>query len=159
MKVLMLDGNLGKDAEIMKSSKGSQFVKFPLAVSVYSNGETKTEWFNIVSFEESTVKKAQYLTKGSHVFVMGTPTSSIYTAKDGSMRIDNSMYADRIDFVKVGSKNNGEGTTNTIKQSQYTEPVVSAPQPAYQAATPQPRIEEPVMTMNTPSGGDDDLPF
>jgi single-strand DNA-binding protein len=73
-----LIGNLGKDPEVRKMQSGDSVVNFTIATSESwrdkNSGERKekTEWHNIVVFNEGIAKVAeQYLKKGMKVYVEG----------------------------------------------------------------------------------------
>lgn len=76
-KVILI-GNLGKDPEVRKMQSGDSVVNFTLATSESwrdkNSGERKekTEWHNIVVFNDGIAKVAeQYLKKGMKVYVEG----------------------------------------------------------------------------------------
>lgn len=75
---VILVGNLGKDPETKEFGNGGRVVKFSLATSESwrdkNSGERreKTEWHNVVIFNEGIGKIAsQYLKKGSKVYLEG----------------------------------------------------------------------------------------
>lgn len=75
---VILVGNLGKDPESKEFGNGGRVVKFSLATSESwrdkNSGERreKTEWHNVVIFNEGIGKIAsQYLKKGSKVYLEG----------------------------------------------------------------------------------------
>ena len=75
---VILVGNLGKDPEMQSFSNGGSVVKFSLATSETwkdkQSGERKekTEWHNVVIFNENLAKIAKdYLKKGSKVYLEG----------------------------------------------------------------------------------------
>lgn len=87
---VILVGNLGKDPEVRHTQDGKAIVSFGLATSENwrdkSTGERKekTEWHNIVIFNENLAKIAeQYLKKGSTVYIEGSLQTRKYTNKDG----------------------------------------------------------------------------
>ena len=76
-KVILI-GNLGKDPEVRRLNSGDMVVNFTLATSETwrdkNSGERKekTEWHNIVVFNEGIAKVAeQYLKKGMKVYLEG----------------------------------------------------------------------------------------
>lgn len=78
MNKVILIGNLGKDPEVRKTQSGDSVVNFSLATSESwrdkNSGERKekTEWHNIVVFNDGIAKVAeQYLKKGMKVYVEG----------------------------------------------------------------------------------------
>jgi single-strand DNA-binding protein len=90
---VILVGNLGKDPEVRRLNSGDPVVSFSLATSDTwrdkSSGERKerTEWHNIVIFNENLGKIAeQYLKKGSKVYVEGQLQTRKWQDKDGQDR-------------------------------------------------------------------------
>ncbi len=90
---VILVGNLGKDPEVRRLNSGDPVVSFSLATSETwrdkSSGERKerTEWHNIVIFNENLGKIAeQYLKKGSKVYVEGQLQTRKWQDKDGQDR-------------------------------------------------------------------------
>lgn len=86
---VILVGNLGKDPEVRHTQDGRPIVSFGLATSESwrdkGTGERKekTEWHNVVIFNENLAKIAeQYLKKGSTVYVEGSLQTRKYTNKD-----------------------------------------------------------------------------
>ena len=76
---VILVGRLGKDPETKEFGNGGRVVKFSLATSENwrdkNSGERKekTEWHNVVIFNEGIGKVAsQYLKKGSEVYLEGS---------------------------------------------------------------------------------------
>jgi single-strand DNA-binding protein len=87
---VILVGNLGADPVVRHTQDGKPIVSFGLATSESwrdkSSGERKekTEWHNIVIFNENLAKVAeQYLKKGSTVYVEGALQTRKYTNKEG----------------------------------------------------------------------------
>jgi single-strand DNA-binding protein len=75
---VILVGNLGKDPEVRRLNSGDQVVSFSVATSETwrdkTSGERKerTEWHNIVIFNENLGKVAeQYCKKGTKVYLEG----------------------------------------------------------------------------------------
>jgi single-strand DNA-binding protein len=75
---VILVGNLGKDPEVRRLNSGDQVVSFTLATNESWRDKTtgerkeKTEWHNIVIFNEGLGKVAeQYCKKGTKVYLEG----------------------------------------------------------------------------------------
>jgi len=90
---VILVGNLGRDPESRRMNSGDSVVSFSLATTESwrdkMSGERKdrTEWHNIVIFNENLGKIAeQYCKKGSKVYVEGQLQTREYQDKDGNMR-------------------------------------------------------------------------
>ena len=91
-KVILI-GNLGRDPETRELNNGDSVVSFSLATTESSadksTGQRKdrTEWHNIVIFNENLGKLAeQHCKKGSKVYVEGQIQTREYTDKDGNQR-------------------------------------------------------------------------
>jgi single-strand DNA-binding protein len=88
-KVILI-GRLGKDPVVRRMGSGDSVVSFGLATSETwrdkATGERKekTEWHNIVIFNENLGKIAeQYLKKGSTVFIEGSLQTRKWTDQSG----------------------------------------------------------------------------
>lgn len=86
-------GHLGKDPEIRTTQGGQKVASFSIATGESwrdkTTGEHKerTEWHNVVIFNEGLVGVAQrFLKKGSKVYVEGQQRTRKYQAQDGSDR-------------------------------------------------------------------------
>ena len=65
MQHLMLEGRLGRDAEIKTTARGRKYVSFTLAVDALDkNGEKTTNWYNVSSFQENHVENGTQQTQG-----------------------------------------------------------------------------------------------
>lgn len=91
-KVILI-GNLGRDPEVRRLNSGDSVVNFSLATTESwrdkATGERKdrTEWHNIVIFNENLGKIAeQYCKKGSKIYVEGQLQTREYTDRDGNQR-------------------------------------------------------------------------
>jgi single-strand DNA-binding protein len=90
---VQLIGNLGNDPDIINEGK---IAKFSLATSESWNDKTsgekmtKTEWHNIVVYNEGLVGVIQqYVKKGSKVYVEGQLQTRKWEDKDGATRYTN----------------------------------------------------------------------
>lgn len=90
---VILVGNLGRDPEVRRTGAGDPVVSFSVATSDSwrdkSTGERKerTEWHNVVIFNENLVKIAeQFCKKGTKVYLEGQLQTREYTDRDGNQR-------------------------------------------------------------------------
>lgn len=137
-------GRLGADAELKKSQKGEEYYTFRLAVNYYNRGENVTQWVNVTIMKDRVGNRQ--LTKGSLVSVAGTLTVSAYLTKAGEPMPDVSVFADRVDYMNVGSGHTQQNdavaaTTDTGKFEKVEKKTAKSSKPE-----PQPAAE-------------DDLPF
>jgi single-strand DNA-binding protein len=90
---VILVGNVGRDPEVRRMNSGDAVVNFSLATSESwkdkATGERKekTEWHNIVIFNENIGKIAeQYCKKGTKIYLEGQLQTREFTDKDGNQR-------------------------------------------------------------------------
>jgi single-strand DNA-binding protein len=115
-KVILI-GNLGRDPETRRMNSGDAVVSFSLATTESwrdkTTGERKdrTEWHNIVIFNENLGKIAeQYCKKGSKVYVEGHLQTREYTDKDGNQRKVTEVVLQRFrgELTLLDSRGRGE---------------------------------------------------
>lgn len=98
-------GNIGKDAEL-KTIGGAQYASFSIAVTRKVKGDNKTFWYNVMKYDKDG-KLAQYLTKGTKVFVSGEPSLSAYVSKNtGDAIADMTIWTNELEFCSSGEKQN-----------------------------------------------------
>jgi len=90
---VILVGNLGRDPDVRQMSNGNKVVSLSVATSESwrdkNTGERreKTEWHNVVVFNENLAKVAeQYLKKGVKVYVEGQLQTRKYEDRNGQER-------------------------------------------------------------------------
>lgn len=107
---MQLIGNLGKDPETRALNDGSTVVNFSVATSESwkdkdGNKQEKTEWHNVSAFGKLADIIAQYLHKGSKVFIQGKLTTRKWE-KDGQAHYTTSITAK--DLVMLSGPNTGQ---------------------------------------------------
>jgi single-strand DNA-binding protein len=116
-KVILI-GNLGRDPEVRRTNAGDAVVSFSIATTESwrdkASGERKdrTEWHNIVIFNENLGKIAeQYLKKGSKVYLEGQLQTREYTDKEGNQRKSTEIVLQRYrgELTLLDSRGRGEG--------------------------------------------------
>lgn len=115
-KVILI-GNLGKDPEARSMNNGGEVVNFTIATSERwndrdGNRQEKTEWHNVVIFNENLGKIAkQYLRKGSSVYVEGQLQTRKWTDKDGNDRYTTEVVLQRFrgELTLLGGREGGGG--------------------------------------------------
>ena len=88
---VILVGNLGRDPEARSMNNGGEVVSFSIATSESwsrdGNRQERTEWHNIVIFNENLGKVAeQYLRKGSTVYIEGQLETRKWQDQSGADR-------------------------------------------------------------------------
>lgn len=80
---IIATGNIGKDAEL-KQIGGNNYACFSIAITEKVKGESRTTWVDVVEYDKEG-KLTPYLKKGVRVQVIGKPTTSGYTNKNGDI--------------------------------------------------------------------------
>src|SRR3990167_3642943 len=112
---VILFGNLTRDPELKALPSGMNVVNFSIATNrVFRDREGKkqeqTEFHNIVVFGRQADTVAQYMKKGSSVFIEGRlQTRSCEDKTSGEKKYRTEVIADRVQF---GPKGGGGGIGN-----------------------------------------------
>ena len=116
-KVILI-GNLGKDPEIRTLNSGDRVANLRIATSEQwrdkATGERKekTEWHQIVIFNENIVKVAEnYLKKGSTVYIEGSLQTRKYTDAQGVEKYSTEIVLQRFNgqLTMLGGRNDNQG--------------------------------------------------
>lgn len=111
-KVLLI-GNLTRDPEVKFLNSGQQVGDLRLAVSEkYKNkaGEMveTTCFVDVVVWGSTAENCGKYLRKGAPIFVEGRLKLDEWKAKDGTNRSQIRVQADRVQFLSLGRRDEGE---------------------------------------------------
>jgi single-strand DNA-binding protein len=107
---VILVGNLGKDPEQRFMPNGKAVANFSIATSeAWKDKQTgdqkeKTEWHNIVMFDRLAEIAAEYLTKGSSVYVEGKLQTRKWQDKDGKDRYTTEIVAHEMQMLGGGKQ-------------------------------------------------------
>jgi single-strand DNA-binding protein len=115
-KVILI-GFLGKDPETKVTNGGMSICEFSLATSEKYKGETKTEWHNIVCFAKTADVCAQYLSKGSQVYIEGRIQTDSWE-KDGERKYRTKIIMSNFSFLDRKSGGGNGGNNSAPAQSQ-----------------------------------------
>ena len=117
MNNVCLIGRLTRDPELRTTTNGASTTTFSIAVDGYrnANGETHTDFINIVVWNKQAENVVKYVHKGSQVGINGRISSRSYTAQDGTTRYVTEVVASSVTFL--GSRNDGTGSTNESDSS------------------------------------------
>lgn len=163
MRTIEVSGRIAANAEKKISKNGREYLYFRIGNNEFNdkddNGQQKTYWITVTSFNQRHFGMLQYLTKGKPIIVNGEYSDRIYTNKTtGAPEIGREIVANAIYFNPFGGENNGDGT--------QTKPTATA-QIAQTAPTAQTVMHEKPSTADlkiptqAPASDDkdDDLPF
>ena len=115
---VILVGNLGKDPDVRRLNSGDQVVSFSVATSETWRDKTsgerkeKTEWHNVVIFNENLGKVAeQYCKKGTKVYLEGQLQTRKWQDQSGNDRYTTEVVLQRFrgELQLLDSRAGGEG--------------------------------------------------
>lgn len=115
MDIRIVDGRLGRDAEIKVNQQGMEFLSFTLANNSYARGKEETKWFNVLSFEPRIIalhKTHNLFVKGKAVAVTGQSDESIST-RNANIYLNRTIIANRIDLMSFGTQDKQQGNAQT----------------------------------------------
>jgi single-strand DNA-binding protein len=135
---VILVGNLGADPETRYMPSGSAVTNLSIATSE-STGEQKdrTEWHKVAMFNRLAEIAAEYLRKGSQVYIEGKLRTRKWQDKNGQDRWTTEIIADEMQML--GGRGGGGGSA----------PMSSGQDSGPPSAPPQ----------SGPDDFDDDIPF
>ena len=102
---VILVGNLGADPEKRFLPSGGSVTNLRLATSEVrknrSTGETNehTEWHRVVLFDRLAEVSAQYLSKGSQIYIEGKLRTRKWQAQDGTEKFMTEVVAEEMQFL------------------------------------------------------------
>ncbi|GAB6176257.1 single-stranded DNA-binding protein [Desulfobaculum senezii] len=164
---VMLIGRLGRDPELRYTQAGQPIVNMRMATDEsYTNqqGERvdKAEWHSVVVFGRQAEPCANYLRKGSLVYVEGSLQTRKWQGQDGNDRYSTEVKAQRVQFLD---------SRNTQQQGGYDAPRQQQAQPQQQSQQwggqqqqqPQQQQQQPAEDLGpafpSEASGMDDVPF
>ena len=111
-KVIII-GNLGQDPETRYMPSGSAVTNFTVATNESwkdkQTGEQKerTEWHRVSMFNRLAEVAAEYLRKGSQVYIEGKLRTRKWQGKDGNDRYTTEIIADEMQMLGGGGEFGG----------------------------------------------------
>jgi single-strand DNA-binding protein len=157
----MLIGRLTRDPEMRYTQSGTAMTRFGIATNRYGtgpDGERKefTDFHNVVAWNQGKRNLAeicaQYLKKGSLVFVEGRLQTRSWEGQDGQKRTTTEINAQDVQFLESRGSGGGGGGAEAISDDEF------APTPGAAAGSPAPATA----TANPSDSQDidpDDIPF
>jgi single-strand DNA-binding protein len=118
-------GNLGQDVELRYTASGSAVCNMTVATSRKwkdkSSGDMmeETEWHRVTVFDRSAEACAEYLQKGSSVYVEGRLQTRKWQDQDGKDRYSTEIIADNVQFLSRKSDRVEAASPAPSKQSQH----------------------------------------
>ena len=121
-----LIGNLGADPETRPMPSGGNVVNLSIATTRRwkdrNTDERKdaTEWHRVVCFNRTADIAAQYLKKGSQVYIEGRLQTRKWQAQDGTDRYSTEVVANSL--TMLGKKSTETGTPDKPSHSPLDDP-------------------------------------
>ncbi len=154
---VMIIGNLGADPEVRYMPSGGAVTNIRVATSeVWKDKQTgekqeRTEWHRITLFNRIGEIAAQYLRKGSRVFVEGSLRTNKWQDPNGNDRYSTDIIASSMQLMD--SKGAGAGAS-------FDESNMPPAEGQYQAKAPMGGgTKAPVAATTLDEDFDDDIPF
>lgn len=132
MNKVFLIGNLTRDPELTETAGGIKICRFAIAVNrTYSgsDGERKTDFFNIVAWRGLGETVARFAKKGNKVAVSGSIELRNYEDSQGVRRTGVDIVAQDVEFLTPRGQANEDGFDYPTQPS----PSNGAKKPALQA--------------------------
>lgn len=101
MNKVFLLGNLTKDCETTKAKSGTTICRFTLAVkrAYKTDGEDKTDFFNVSVFGNLAESCAKYLSKGKKALVSGNIQLREYEDNNGNKQRTVDIIGQEVEFL------------------------------------------------------------
>jgi len=154
-KVILI-GNLGQDPETRTTPGGTTVTNIRVATSESwrdkQSGEMKenTEWHSVVLWNKLGEIAAEYLRKGSQVYIEGKIRTRKWQDKEGKDRYTTEIIADQMQML--GGRGGGGGASSEPREARGS---------SRQAPASEDRSDRSAAPVDEGGGGefDDDIPF
>ena len=97
-KIIIL-GRVGRDPDIRTTPNGIKVVNFSLATSRKVKGEEQSQWHRVTMYDKLADIAAQYVRKGSLLYVEGEMRYGKYVNKDGFEQHTADIIANQMQMV------------------------------------------------------------
>ncbi len=158
---VMLIGRLGRDPELRYTQSGQPVVSLRMATDEsYTDRQgqkvEQTEWHSITVWGRQAEPCANYLRKGSLVYVEGSLQTRKWQAQDGSDRYSTEIKALRVQFLETRSQQGGYDGPPAQQQRPQAAPQGGGRKQQYQGP---PDDEDMGPAFPSEASGMDDVPF
>jgi single-strand DNA-binding protein len=102
MLTLTAIGNLGDDAELKVTDSGYQYVKFRMAAKSHKNDDPV--WLSVAYFGKGAIAIADYLRKGTQVYVSGGYKVRTFQTHAGEERPSHDVKADTVELLSRSTR-------------------------------------------------------
>ena len=141
---VMIIGRLTRDPEMRSTPNGANVVSFSVATSFNwtdQSGQKKeqTEFHNVVAWRKLADIIAQYLKKGSQVYIEGRlQTRSWEDATSGKKNYRTEIVADNM--IMLGRPGQGSGNSSVPVAADNSSPAMDQPEP--KSSVPEIQIDD-----------------
>lgn len=110
-------GRVGAMPELKQTKNGVPVCTFSLAVDTGYGENKATTWVRCTAWRKQAEVVAQYVQKGSQLFVEGTPKASAWASKDGTAKANLELTLSNVQFLT------SKATTTTDSWDQQVQAV------------------------------------
>lgn len=103
MNKVILIGRTTKDLDLMKTSTGTSYCRFSLAVNREFNRE-ETDFINCVAFGKSAEIISLYVQKGNRIAIDGRMQTDSYENQQGDKVYTTDVIVNRVEFLESKPK-------------------------------------------------------
>lgn len=159
---VMIMGNLGADPEVRYLPSGSAVTNIRVATSeVWKDSKTgekqeRTEWHRIVLFNRLAEIAAQYLRKGSKVFIEGSIRTNKWQDQSGADRYTTEIIANNMQLMDSKGTGGSAPFDQNDQMGDMPQDMAAMPNNASQRAPA--KASAPAMA-ESDEAFDDDVPF
>ena len=160
---VMIIGRLGRDPELRYSSSGMPIANMRVAtdesyVDRDGNKVERTEWHTVVVFQRMAENCANYLSKGSLVYVEGSLQTRKWQDQQGNDRYSTEIKAQRVQFLE--RKGARDGAQDGASYGGAQQGGAQQGGGAYQGGRGQQQPQDDLgPAFPSEAGGMDDVPF
>lgn len=118
----MVIGNLTRDPEMRSTPSGQNVTSFSVATSITwtdnaGQQQKKTEFHNIIAWRKLADICAQYLKKGSKVYIEGRLQTSDWTGQDGVKKYRTEIIVENMIMLDKANSNNTSSSNFSPSQA------------------------------------------
>jgi single-strand DNA-binding protein len=111
MRRITIIGNLTADAEV-KDVSNKKVINFSIGTNEkfkdqQGNVTEKPYYYNCSIWRDSNVNVAKYLTKGTKVFIEGSPDTDLYQDKEGKWKAAIKISVSNLELIGAGKDSGG----------------------------------------------------
>ena len=110
-------GRLGRDPETRYLPNGDAVTSFSIACGWKTKDKEGAEWVKVTTFGKLAEICAEYLKKGSQVFIQGRMQTRKYQDKDGQDKYTTEIVADRMQMLGSRSGASERGDEKPARQA------------------------------------------